>query len=139
MTNEQFEKQVAFIVGQQAQFTVDIQLLQEAQARTEQVIARTEQVAETALQAVAQTTEAVAQTADTVARLAEVTANFSEATHERFKDTDVKINVLIDSQMRTDEQIAALRNSQKLTDKTVRKLAATRDRPPRKRRSGQDN
>ena len=124
MTNEQFEKQAAFIVAQQAQFAVDIQLLQEAQARTEKVVVRTSQVAETALQA-------VTQTAETVSRLAEVTASFAAATQERFNDTDAKINVLIDSQMRTD--------AQKRTDKTVRKLAAEADRRRKKGRSGQNN
>ena len=124
MTNEQFEKQAAFIVAQQAQFAVDIQLLQEAQARTEKVVVRTSQVAETTLQA-------VTQTAETVSRLAEVTASFAAATQERFNDTDAKINVLIDSQMRTD--------AQKRTDKTVRKLAAEADRRRKKGRSGQNN
>ena len=111
MTNEQFEKQVAFIVGPQAQFAVNIPLLQEAQARTEQ--------------AVSQVSQAVVESAGTVARLAEVTSSLAETTHERFNDVAGKINVLIDSQMRTDE--------------TVRNLAAAVDRHLRRGRNGQNN
>jgi uncharacterized protein YgbK (DUF1537 family) len=118
MTNEQFEKQVAFILGQQAQFEVDIQLLQEAQTRTEQVVARN-------AEAISQVSQAVVETTSTVARLAEVTSSLAEATHERFNDVAGKINVLIDSQMRTDE--------------TVRNLAATVDRHLRRGRNGQNN
>ncbi|OFW22816.1 MAG: hypothetical protein A3H27_02690 [Acidobacteria bacterium RIFCSPLOWO2_02_FULL_59_13] len=40
MTNEEFEKRMEFIIEHQARFASDIQLLQEAQARTEEMIAR---------------------------------------------------------------------------------------------------
>lgn len=40
MTNEEFERKMEFIINQQAQFSVDIQLLREAQARTDQVVNR---------------------------------------------------------------------------------------------------
>lgn len=40
MTNEEFEKRMEFIIEHQARFAVDIQQLQEAQARTEQIVAR---------------------------------------------------------------------------------------------------
>jgi len=102
---------VAFIVGPQAQFAVNIPLLQEAQARTEQ--------------AVSQVSQAVVESAGTVARLAEVTSSLAEARHERFNDVAGKINVLINSQMRTDE--------------TVRNLAATVDRHLTKGRNGENN
>ena len=40
MTDEEFQRRMDFIIGQQAQFGTDIQKLQEAQAQTEHVVAR---------------------------------------------------------------------------------------------------
>jgi ABC-type transporter Mla subunit MlaD len=40
MSNEETERQMAFIIGQQAQFVADIQQLREVQAQTEQIVAR---------------------------------------------------------------------------------------------------
>ena len=80
MSNEEVESKMAFIVEQQAQFASDIQRLEESQARTDQV---------------------VAQTGEIVARLANVT-------HVGFTDVNAKINALVDSQMRTDENVRSL-------------------------------
>jgi hypothetical protein len=40
MNNEEFERKMAFIVEQQAQFAADIQQLQATQAQTENVVGR---------------------------------------------------------------------------------------------------
>ncbi len=40
MSNEEFERKMAFIVEQQAQFAADIQQLQATQAQTENVVGR---------------------------------------------------------------------------------------------------
>ena len=40
MSNEEFDRRIAFIVEQQAQFAVDMQQLRQTQAQTEQVVAR---------------------------------------------------------------------------------------------------
>ena len=80
MSNEELERKMAFIVEQQAQFASDIQRLEESQARTDQV---------------------VAQTGEIVARLANVT-------NIGFNDVNAKINALVDSQMRTDENVRNL-------------------------------
>jgi hypothetical protein len=80
MSNEELERRMAFIVEQQAQFASDIQQLREAQTQTDQV---------------------VAQTGEIVARLANVTL-------EGFKDVNAKINALVDSQIRTDENLRNL-------------------------------
>ena len=80
MSNEEIERKMAFIVEQQAQFASDIQRLEESQARTDQV---------------------VAQTGEIVARLANVT-------NVGFNDVNAKINALVDSQMRTDENVRNL-------------------------------
>jgi len=80
VSNEELERRMAFIVEQQAQFTSDIQQLREAQTQTNQVIAETGEI---------------------VARLANVTL-------EGFKDVNAKINALVDSQIRTDENLRNL-------------------------------
>ena len=80
MSNDELERRMAFIVEQQAQFASDIQQLREAQTQTDQV---------------------VAQTGEIVARLANVTL-------EGFKDVNAKINALVDSQIRTDENLRTL-------------------------------
>lgn len=78
MSDEELERKMAFIVGQQAQFASDIQQLQESQARTDEV---------------------VAQSGEIVARLA-------NATLEGFKDVNAKLNALVDAQIRTDENLS---------------------------------
>ena len=80
MSNDEIERKMAFIVEQQAQFASDIQRLEDSQARTDQV---------------------VAQTGEIVARLAHVT-------HVGFNDVNTKINALVDSQLRTDENVRNL-------------------------------
>lgn len=132
MNNEHIEKTMAFIVEHQAKFEVDIQLLQEAQARTEQIVAQTSHVAEQALQF-------VGQSAESVTRFAEATTEFAAVTQEGFRDVNGKINVLIDSQMRTDDQINALKDSQMHTDETVRNLATIVDRYFTDGRNGQNS
>ena len=100
MNNEDLQRRMTFIVEQQAQFASDIQRLQESQARTDQVVA--------------QTGEIVGQTGEIVARLANVTL-------EGFKDVNAKIDALVDSQIRTDENVSR-------TDETLRNLIAVVDR-----------
>ena len=80
MSNEEIERKMAFIVEQQAQFASDIQRLQESQARTDQV---------------------VAQTGEIVARLANVT-------HVGFNEVNAHMNALVDSQIRTEENLRNL-------------------------------
>ena len=80
MSNEEVDRRIAFIIEQQAQFTSDIHLLREAQAELQATQVQTEQV---------------------VARLAHVTL-------EGFKDVNAKITSLVDSQIRTDENLRNL-------------------------------
>jgi septal ring factor EnvC (AmiA/AmiB activator) len=77
MTNEELEKKIEFIVEQQAQFTADIQKLQESQARTDQI----------------------------VNRLATATLNRFEATDKQVDDIDERISALVDSQVRTEGNV----------------------------------
>ena len=65
MNSEEFDRKMAFIVEQQAQFASDIQQLQESQTRTDQVVA--------------QTAEVVGQMGEVVTRLAHVTLSMRGA------------------------------------------------------------
>jgi hypothetical protein len=80
MTNQEVDRKIAFIIEQQAQFTSNIQQLREAQSELQATQVQTDQV---------------------VARLAHVTL-------EGFKDVNAKINSLVDSQVRTDENLRNL-------------------------------
>lgn len=80
MTNQEVDRKIAFIIEQQAQFTSNIQQLREAQSELQATQVQTDQV---------------------VARLAHVTL-------EGFKDVNAKINSLVDSQIRTDENLRNL-------------------------------
>jgi hypothetical protein len=93
MNNEEFERKMAFIVEQQAQFASDIQQMREVQEQLQVTQAQTENV---------------------VARLA-------HATLEGFKDVNVKIDSLVDSQIRLTE-------SQSHTDENLRNLIVVVDR-----------
>ena len=123
MSNEEFERKMAFIVGQQAQFAADIQRLGESQARTEQIVAHNAETVARTAETVAHTTEAVADTTQAVAQTVEVVTRLANVTYEGFNDVNGKINALVDSQIRTDE--------------TVRNLAAVVDRYFREGSNGQ--
>lgn len=121
MNNEEFERKMAFIVNQQAQFAVDIESLFAAQKLTEQKLQESN---------------------DVVTRLAYVT-------NEGFKDVNAKINALIDSQIElresqkqtdqqlketgqqlkeTGQQLKETDEQVKQTDLRLRKLTDTVDR-----------
>ena len=101
MNNEEIERRMAFIVEQQAQFTSDIHQLREVQGQLQATQAQTENV---------------------VGRLA-------NATLVGFKDTIVKIDALVDSQIKLTE-------AQSQTDQTLRNLIAVVDRYFRDGRNG---
>jgi len=73
MSDEEFEKQREFILGQQAQFAADIGELK-----------------------------------DIVRQLARATLNRFEATDNRLDNVDEKISALVDSQMKTEENLRNL-------------------------------
>ncbi len=100
MNNEEFERKMAFIVEQQAQFAVDIQQLGETQGQLQATQAQTENV---------------------VARLA-------HATLEGFKDVNAKIDALVDAQIRLNESQAHTDKNLARTDENLRNLIAIVDR-----------
>ncbi len=51
MNNEEIDGKIAFIIDQQAQFTVDMQRLRESQAQTEQIVIRLAEVTDLPIRA----------------------------------------------------------------------------------------
>ena len=107
MNNEEFDRKMAFIVEQQAQFASDIQQLQESQAQLQESQARTDQV--------------VAQTAQVVGQMGEVVTRLANVTHAGFAEVNTKINALVDAQIRTEESLSR-------TDENLRDFIAVVDR-----------
>ncbi|HKE58768.1 MAG TPA: hypothetical protein VKB46_18785 [Pyrinomonadaceae bacterium] len=121
MNNEEFDRKMAFIVEQQAQFASDMQLLQEAQAQLQESQARTEQV-------VAQTVAAVAQSAETVGQVVEVVTRLANVTHAGFTDVNAKINALVDAQIRTEANLMRTDKHVASTDESLKNLIALVER-----------
>jgi len=107
MNNEEFDRKMAFIVEQQAQFAADIQQLQESQAQLQESQGRTEQ--------------AVAKTAETVGQMGEVVTRLANVTHAGFTEINAKMNALVDAQIRTEESLSQ-------TDANLRSFIAVVDR-----------
>ena len=136
MHNEEIERKMNFIVEQQAQFASDIQRLQESQARTEQVVAQTSATVAQTSGTVAQTSAAVAQTAETVAQMGDVVTRLANVTHVGFTDLNVKINALVDAQIRTEEHLAHTDRNLDRTDENLKNLISVVDRHFREGRNG---
>ena len=98
MNNEEFDRKMAFIVTQQAQFASDIQQLQESQLRTDQV---------------------VAHTAEVVGQMGEVVTRLANVTHAGFAEVNGKLNALVDAQIRTEESLARTQEGLRLTNENV--------------------
>ena len=107
MNNEEFDRKAAFIVEQQAQFASDIQLLQESQARTDQV---------------------VAQTAEVVGQMGEVVTRLANVTHAGFTEVNAKISALVDAQIRSEEHLIRTDKNVAGTDESLKTLITVVDR-----------
>ena len=136
MTNDEFERRMAFIVEQQAQFASDIHLLQESQARTEKVVAHTAEFVAHTAEFVAHSTESVAQTAGTVAQMGDVVTRLANVTHVGFTEVNAKMNALIDAQIRTEVNLTNTNKNLDRTDENLRNLIAAVDRLSRDRKNG---
>jgi len=110
MNNEEFDRKMAFIVEQQAQFASDIQQLQESQVQLQASQAQTDQV--------------VAQTAAVVGQMGEVVTRLANVTHAGFTEVNAKINALVDAQIRTEENLARTDKNVASTDENLKKLIA---------------
>ena len=161
MNSEHFERQMNFIVDQQAKIAVDVELLYEAQKLTEQKLSATSeavlQASEAATQAgeaATQAGEAVVQISEAVIQVSEVVTRLAYVTKEGFTQLGAKIDALVDShvaledyQKRKEDDIyaklntladsqIALSESGKRTDERLDRLAATVDRFLSNRRNG---
>ncbi len=121
MSNEELDRRMEFIIEQKAQFASDILQLREAQAETEQIVARTSQT-------VAQTGEIVGQTGEIVGQTGEIVTRLARGTLEGFKDVNAKIDALVDSQIRTDENVRRTDENVRRTDESLLNLIAVVDR-----------
>ena len=122
MNNEEFDRKMAFIVEQQAQFASDIQRLQESQAQLQESQARTDQV--------------VAQSAEVVGQMGEVVTRLANVTHAGFTEVNAKINTLVDAQIRTEESLARTDDNLGRTDQNLRNFIAAVDRRLSEGRNG---
>ena|ERR1044071_6294411 len=105
MTNEEWDRKAEFLVNQQAKFDAGMQEfhagmqeLKEVQAISEQKIAKVTEASSLAL-------EAVTLLIDVTSNLADTMFEGFRAVSDHMKQTDEKIDVLIDSQIRTDESL----------------------------------
>jgi hypothetical protein len=104
MSNEEWDRKIEFLLSQQAQFDIDMQRLEAAQARTEETVERA---------------------AKNISHLAGFIHDGFGLVMNSFKETDVKIRELHEL---TESKIQELTESQKLTDEALRKLLSRFDR-----------
>ena len=121
MNNEEFDRKMAFIVEQQAQFASDIQLLQESQAQLQESQAQFQE-------SQARTDQVVAQTAQVVGHMGEVVTRLANVTHAGFTEVNAKLNALVDAQIRTEEHLIRTDKSVAGTDESLKTLIAVVDR-----------
>src|ERR1041384_1395967 len=92
MTNEEMQKLMQFILDQQAQFAVNIQKLEEAQAKSDERISRLE--------------GAIVGVVDLIGALTRA----QERTDAKLNELAEKVTQLADAQKQTDERLNALIN-----------------------------
>ena len=93
MTSDQIESRMNFIIEQQARFAVDIQQLQEAQARTHGTLRNLIEVNLSLVGHIQETSDGL--------------SSFITVTEARFKETDEKIGQVVEGQVHTDERVSA--------------------------------
>ena len=96
MTNEEFNRKVEFILNRQADFEARMQHVQEAQKKDRRKLDETAEETR-------DTSEALAQLIDLTGQLTNTVVDGIREGFDRMKQTDEKMNALIDSQIRADE------------------------------------
>ena len=129
MTDEERQRQMDFILGQQAEFATNFRQAAERMTRIEEALERTDETLERAGKGLEAAQASVAQGEELVVRLAAVTA-------AGFKDAGEKINALIDAQIKTDEKMSALFEAQAHTDERLNALITTIERYIEGRQNG---
>jgi C4-type Zn-finger protein len=88
MTNEEMQRTMEFIVQQQAQFSVDIQELREAQVRGEERVTRMEGV-------ILRLVDVVEKVVEVQARTDQKLVEVDERLSQKLAETDERLNTLI--------------------------------------------
>ena len=101
MTNEEFDRKAEFLLNQQARFDADMQKIKEVHAETEQLAKETAK----RLDRVATVVDHLTSVVDDLARVTHEGFRFVIAS---FKDTNAKIDALVDSQILTNERMQNL-------------------------------
>lgn len=108
MNNEEFERKVEFIVNQQAQFAIDIQKLQEAEALTRENQAHMDENHLRMQETHVELQEAQKQTERSLAELATLTTDGFKYVIGGFQDLNSKFDALVDAQILTEESFRDL-------------------------------
>ena len=133
MTNEEWDRKVEFLLNQQAKFDAGMQelnqKLKEAQAISEQKVAKAAEAAEHAL-------EGVSQLTDITTHLTRTMTDGFLYVFDSMKQTNDKIDVLVNSQIRTDDRLRDADERLRDIDKRQQDLAAFYERHIRKYHRG---
>lgn len=110
MDENKMQRQMEFIVEQQAQFAAKIGQLEDGLARQSETVERLNRAVELQGENVARLGENVERLGENVERLVNVVervvdtvARLAQVTTERFEETDRKLAALVDAQIRTEE------------------------------------
>ena len=143
MSNEEFERMMEFILGQQAQFSANIQGHDERLARLEELVGRIGERVDQLGEHVDHVGGQLGQLGEHVGQIEELVNRLAAATLAGFKDVNAKIDALVDSQIRltdaqarTEEARARTEASQARTDEALRNLIDTVERYINERRNG---
>ena len=140
MTNEEWDRKAEFLLNQQAKFEADMQELkqelEESRKISDQKIAEAAATAGHAAEAVLVMVAAVSKVADTVKDLTTMMHEGFRKVFESMKHTDDRIDVLVNSQIRTDENIRDTDKQLRDTDRRLRDLAALFERHIREDHEG---
>ena len=101
MTNEEFNRKMEFLLNRQAAFEARMQHVEEVLPQHAAALSGVVDLLGTLTNVVVDGSRVLF---DRTERLSESISQLSESMHERMKHTDEKINMLIESQMRTDER-----------------------------------
>jgi chromosome segregation ATPase len=121
MTDDERQRQMDFILNQQAQFTADIQKLQEGQAKLQEGQAKLQESQAQLQESQAQLQESQAVLLERQVDASQIVTRLASVTLEGFKQTNAKIDALIDAQMRTENSVTKIAEGQtKLTEGQIK-------------------
>lgn len=112
MTNEEWDRKTEFLLNQQAKFDAGMQDLKEAQAISERKLAKAAETADRVEEGLEQLTDVTADLINTM------TAGFRSA-FDRIKHSNDRIDVLVNSQIHSDERIRESYNRMKASEKIL--------------------